>query len=146
MSWFEQRCWDRIVREHLTRIEPGTNIAVRTNSFINSNRIDNRVYYGTVTEDIRGENGRLAIPRGSQVEMIVRRAHDNDLILDLESVTIAGQRYGLETGRERVEADRPDNSLVGAIVGAISGDQVNGREVKIRRGSVLSFRLERPLV
>jgi len=137
---------DRIEREHLTRIEPGTNISVRTNQFINSNRVDNRVYYGTITQDIRGGNGRLAIPAGSQVELIVRTARDNDLILDLESVTIAGLRYGLETGRERVDAGRPDNSLVGQIVGAISGDQVNGRMVKIRRGTVLNFRLERPLV
>jgi hypothetical protein len=147
MAWAQDR--DRFReedRDRLTRIEPGTTIAVRANQYIDSDRRDNRVYYGTVTQDVRGENGRLAIPRGSQVEMIVRTARDNDLILDLESVTVAGRRYGIETDRNRVESERPDNSLVGSIIGSLSGDQVNGRRVKIRRGTVLTFRLERPLV
>jgi hypothetical protein len=133
-------------RDRVTRIEPGTTVAVRTSQFIDSDRKDNRVYYGTVTQDVRGEHGRLAIPRGAQVELIVRTAKDNDLILDLESVTVAGQRYGIQTDPDRIEAERHDNSLVGSIVGALSGDQVNGRHVKIRQGTVLTFRLERPLV
>jgi hypothetical protein len=133
-------------RDRLTRIEPGTTIAVRTNQFIDSDRRDNRVYYGTVTQDVRGGNGRLAIPRGSQVEMIVRTARDSDLVLDLESVTVAGLRYGIQTDANRVESERRDDSLVGSIIGAISGDQAIGRRVKIRRGTVLTFRLERPLV
>lgn len=132
-------------RDRTTRIERGTTIAVRTNQFIDSDRRDNRVYYGTVAQDIRGGNGRLAIPRGSQVELIVRVAHDNDLILDLESVTVKGQRYAIQTDANRVEGERNDNSLVGAIIGAINGGQASGREVKIRQGTVLTFRLERPL-
>jgi hypothetical protein len=133
-------------RDRLTRIEPGTTIAVRTNQFINSDHRDNRVYYGTVTQDVRGGNGRLAIPRGSQVEMIVRTARDNDLILDLESVTIAVLRYGIQTDANRVESERRDDSLVGSILGALNGDQANGRRVRIRQGTILTFRLERPLV
>jgi hypothetical protein len=132
-------------RHRVARIEPGTTIAIRTNQFIDSDRRDSRVYSGTVSQDVRGEHGRLAIPRGSQVELIVRVAHDNDLILDLESVTVAGQRYGLQTDVNRVEGAREDNSLVGAIVGAINGGQASGREVKIRQGTVLTFRLQRPL-
>jgi hypothetical protein len=133
-------------RDRLTRIEPGTTIAVRTNQFISSDHRDNRVYYGTVTQDVRGGNGRLAIPRGSQVEMIVRTARDNDLVLDLESVTIAGLRYGIQTDANRVESERRDDSLVGAIVGALNGQQVNGQRVRIRQGTVLTFRIQRPLV
>src|SRR5216683_6885132 len=71
--------------DRVTRIEPGTNISVRTNEPIDVERFDNRVYYGTVTQDIRGDNGRLAIPGGSRVELIVRVMRDNDLVLDLES-------------------------------------------------------------
>jgi hypothetical protein len=132
--------------DRVTRIEPGTTIAIRTNQFIDSDHRDNRVYTGTVSQDVRGEHGRLAIPRGSQVELIVRVAHDNDLILDLESVTVLGQRYGIQTEANRVEGAREDNSLVGAIVGAINGGQASGREVKIRQGTILTFRLQRPMV
>ena len=132
-------------RDRLTRIEPGTNITVRTNQFINSDRGDNRIYTATVTQDVRGSNGRLAIPRGSQAELIVRVARDNDLILDLESVNVNGERYGIQSDPNRVESRR-DDSLVGAIAGAINGGQARGREVKIGQGTVLTFRLEQPLV
>src|SRR5437588_531833 len=77
--------------ERLTRIAPGTTVVVRTNQYIESDRGDNRIYTGTVDQDVRGDNGRLAIPRGSQVELIVRTAADNDLILDLESVVVNGE-------------------------------------------------------
>src|SRR5690242_17081675 len=99
----------------LTRIEPGTNISVRPNDAIDVERFDNRVYYGTVDQDVRGENGRVGIPRGSRVELIVRVMRDNDLVLDLESVTVNGQRYAIETERTRIQSQQ-DNSLVGSII------------------------------
>src|SRR6266478_3499360 len=83
--------------DRVTRIEPGTTLAVRTTEPIDVERRDNRVYYGVVDQDIRGDNGRLAIPRGSRVELIVRVMRDNDLILDLESVNVNGQRYAIQT-------------------------------------------------
>src|ERR1700681_2754609 len=61
-------------RDRFTRLEPGTIIAVRTNESIDVERSDNRVYYGTVDQDVRGNNGGLAIPRGSNAELIVRVA------------------------------------------------------------------------
>src|SRR6185437_10426062 len=105
---------------------------------------DNRVFTGTVDQDVRGENGRLAIPRGSTVELIVRVARDNDLFLDLDSVTVNGQRYAIKTDPNRVESQR-DNSIVGAIVGAINGGEVRGRAVRLPRNTLVTFRLERPL-
>ena len=137
------RDWDR---EHsrFTRLSPGTTIAVRPNESIDVERKDNRVYYGVVDQDVRGNNGKLAIPRGSRVELIVRVERDNDLILDLESVTVNGQRYAIATEANRVESSR-DNSLVGAIVGAVSGGQVRGRAVRIPRDTLLTFRIDRPL-
>ena len=127
-----------------TRMEPGTVIAVRTNDSIDVERSDNRVYYGIVDQDVRGDNGRLAIPRGSRAELIVRVAPDNDLILDLESVMVNGERYAIRTNTERVESQR-DNSVVGTIMGAINGGQVRGRAVRIPRDSLVTFRLQRPL-
>jgi hypothetical protein len=131
-------------RDSATRIESGTTIPVRVNDAIDVERRDNRVYTGTVDRDVRGENGRMAIPRGSQVEMIVRVMRDNDLVLDLESINVNGRRYGIKADPNHVEAQR-DNSLLGNIVGAINGGQAQGRSVRIPRDSVISFRIQAPL-
>jgi hypothetical protein len=130
--------------DRLTRLERGSVIPVRTNEAIDVERRDNRVYPGIVDQDVRGDNGGLAIPRGSEAELIVRVRPDNDLILDLESVVVNGQRYAIRTDSNRVQSQR-DNSIVGSIVGAITGGQAQGRAVRIPRNSVLTFRLERPL-
>ena len=145
MGWCQDRDrdWDRD-RGVYTRLEHGTLIPVRTNDRIDVERSDNRVYYGTVDQDVRGDNGHIAIPRGSNAELIVRVAPDNDLILDLESVVVNGKRYAVRSDANRIESQRDEN-LVGQIVGAISGGQVRGRAVRIPRDSVISFRLERPL-
>jgi hypothetical protein len=130
--------------DRVTRIEPGTLMAVRTTETIDADRRDDRVYNGTVDQDVRGENGRLAIPRGAPVELIVRVEPDNDLVIDVDSVTVNGQRYALQTTANRQESVR-DNSLVGSIVGAIQGGQAQGRAVRVPRESVLTFRIQRPL-
>ena len=130
--------------DRITRIQPGTNVTVRTDATIDVERRDNRVYTGIVDQDVRGDDGRLAIPRGSSVELIVRVARDNDLILDLESIMVNGQRYAIKADPNRVESER-DNSLVGSIIGAINGGQVQGRAVRIPGGSLLNFRIQRPL-
>jgi hypothetical protein len=131
-------------RDRSTRIESGTLLAVRTNQSIDSNRRDYQVYSGIVDEDVRGDNGRVAILRGSTVELIVRVAQDNDLIIDLESVTVNGQRYAIKTDPNRQESNR-DDSLVGAVVGALQGGETRGRAIRIPKDSVLNFRLQRPL-
>jgi hypothetical protein len=71
-------------------------------------------------------------------------ARDNDLILDLESIMVNGQRYAIKADPDRVESER-DNSLVGSIIGAINGGQVQGRAVRIPGGSLLNFLIQRPL-
>jgi hypothetical protein len=138
------RGYDRDRDDRITRLEPGTLIAVRTNEGIDADKGDNRVYTGIADQDVRGDNGRLAIPRGSRVELMVRVEPDNDLIIDLESVNVNGNRYAVRTNVNRQESRR-DDSIVGAIVGAIQGGQARGRSVHIPRDSVLTFRLQRPL-
>ncbi len=117
-----------------------------------------------------------AIPRGSRVDLVVRTARDGDLILDLDSIYAHGVRYIVAATPERVEAPRDrdhggdvaaaagSGAVIGTIVGAIAGGgkgaaigaaagaatglalAANGREIHVPRGSVLTFRLERPLV
>src|SRR5436305_4174901 len=52
----------------VTTLERGTVIPVRVNEAIDVERKDNRVYTGVVDADVRGDDGRLAIPRDSEVE------------------------------------------------------------------------------
>jgi hypothetical protein len=102
--------WDQ--RRNLYAIlTPGTSIPVRTNEAIDVERRDNRVYNGIVDQEVRGDNGHIAIPRGSNAELIVRVGPNNDLILDLESVVVNGQRYAIKADTNRVGSQR-DNSLV----------------------------------
>jgi hypothetical protein len=120
-------------RDRFTRIEPATTITIRTNEFIDSDRADGRVFTGVVDRGVRGSNGRLAIPRGSPVELIVKVAPDNDLILDLESVIVNGQRYAIDAGTNHVESREGlgnnrrtgeyvgGGALLGTIIGAIAG-------------------------
>jgi len=119
----------------VSRVEPGTNLAVRTNDYINTHSRDGRVYYARIVDDVRGSDGQLAIPRGSDVELIVRRAHDNDLVLDIESITAYGRRYAIDTQAERLESSNRDGvgankrtgefvgggAVLGTILGAIAG-------------------------
>jgi hypothetical protein len=123
-------------------LDPGTTISIRLNRAIDVTRHDDRVYTGIVDRDVRADNGRIAVPRGSAAELYVRVTRDNDLILDLESIVANGQRYAIAAEPNRVESD---NSLVGSIIGGISGGAVRGQAVRIPRDSVLSFRLERRL-
>jgi hypothetical protein len=122
-------------------IDPGTTLPVRITQAIDVNRHDDRVYTGIVDQDVRADNGRIAIPRGSTAELYVRVARDNDLVLDLESIVANGQRYAISAQPNRVQS----NDLVGSIVGTLSGGAVRGRVVRIPRDSVINFRLERRL-
>jgi hypothetical protein len=117
-----------------------------------------------------------AIPRGSRVDLVVRAARDGDLILDLDSIYAHGVRYVVAAAPERIEAPRGrdrggdavaaagSGAVIGTIIGAIAGGgkgaaigaaagavtglalASHGREIHVPRGSLLTFRLERPLV
>ena len=136
---------ERDERVRFTRILPGKMVVVRTNETIDVERRDYRVYAGIIDQDIRGDNGILAIPRGSTVELMVRVTPENDLIIDLESVVADGERYAIRTTQKRIESLPTDDSLVGSIIGAINGVETRGRTVRIPRDTVLTFRVVRPL-
>jgi len=128
-----ERDWDAS-RDRITRIEPGTVVAVRTNDRIEAERFDPRIYTGTVEDSVWGTDGRLAIPRGATVELMVREARDHDLVLDLESVTIRGERYALRADAERIDArsgvgaNRRTGEYAGggAVIGGILGAIIGG--------------------
>lgn len=54
------------------------------------------------------------------MELMVRVAHDNGLLLDLESVTVNGHRYAVRTEPNVVESKRDE----GAVAEILTSDQV----------------------
>ena len=124
----------------LSRIETGTALHVRTTEKIDTETLDGRVYTGTIENDVRDTQDRLAIPAGSTAELVVRRGPDNELLLDLDSVTINGRRYGVDATRNPIGISGVDvrNSGIGAnketarnvgggaVLGALLGAVIGG--------------------
>ncbi len=115
-------------------IPAGTQIRVRTNQTIDAHdRADGRVYTGTVDRDVTSQNGTVMIPRGSNAELIVNNVNNNELSVDLESVTVSGRRYmvaaeaydksrGSSLGKNKRTGEFVGGgAALGAIVGAIAG-------------------------
>lgn len=116
-------------------IPSGTNIEVRTNQRIDLRGSSGERYSATVNRDVLDTNGSVAIPRGSEAEMVVRNLGNRDLALDLESITVNGRRYevsgesnsysaGQKPGvgkNERTAKYVGGGALLGTIIGAIAG-------------------------
>ena len=115
-------------------IRSGTRVDVRTDQAIDArDRVDGRIYTGTVANDVVGDDGRVMLPRGSRAELIVRATGDNDLSVDLDSVTVGDRRYSVDAGA--TEQTRRDGvgenkrtgeyvgggALLGTLLGAIAG-------------------------
>ncbi|MBW8885953.1 MAG: hypothetical protein JF612_14530 [Planctomycetia bacterium] len=123
----------------LNYIDPGTSVQVRTSETVDAQAVDGRIYTGVVDQDVRDAQGRMAIPRGATTELIVRRGSDNELYLDLDSVTVNGQRYAVDATRHPVSTSGIDiknsgignndetlkhvggGALWGTVIGAIAG-------------------------
>jgi len=117
-------------------IDAGTTITVRTNETIEAKDSDGRVFSGVVEQDVMNRNGNIAIPKGSDVELVVRNVSDKEVALDLDSVKVNGQRYSIQgesaanvqtEKKEGIGANKRTGKYVGggaalgAIIGAIAG-------------------------
>jgi len=117
------------------RIDSGTTVMVRTNESIDAKESDGRVFTGTVAQDVLNRAGTIVIPKGSDVEMIVKNTSNDDIALDLQSVMVNGERYSVETSDQVVTGDRKEGigtnkrtgkyvgggALLGAVIGAVAG-------------------------
>jgi hypothetical protein len=125
-------------------IPAGVNIPVRTSETIDAKTADGRIYTGVVDQDVFDVNGRVAIPRGSMAELEVKKS-GTDLSIDLDSLTINGQRYSvnadttaavgtsggvgdtIENGAGTIGANKDTatyiggGALLGTVIGAITG-------------------------
>lgn len=118
----------------------GTTVPVRTTQEINVNNVDGQVFSAVVDEDVLDSNGRVAIPQGATAELIVRKSENNDLMVDLDSVTVNGQRFAvgadqstvgtsgtLEGGAKTIGKNKKTatyiggGALLGAVIGAVAG-------------------------
>jgi hypothetical protein len=119
----------------------GSQVSVRTNEAINSGTAaEGQSFDAQVTRDARDANGDVVIPRGSDARIVIKSASKggrirgaSDLVLDLQSVTINGRSYAIETadisqkGKSGVGANKRTaeytggGAALGAIVGAIAG-------------------------
>ena len=117
-------------------IVAGTTIPIRTNDVIDTHDTGNgRVYSGVVDRDVVDDNNRIAIPRGSDVELMVRDVGDHTLILDLDAVVVKGKRYSVMTYDVTRDADEKDGvganrrtgkfvgggAIFGTLLGAVAG-------------------------
>jgi hypothetical protein len=121
------------------RVPAGTEIVVRTNEAIDAKHpSDSRIYTGSIERDVRDRNDRVVIPKGTEAELIMRDATDTDVVIDLESITMNGRRYivdsqsetvtGDETRREGLGTNKRTGKYVGggAVVGSIIGAIIGG--------------------
>ena len=86
-------------------IDALTTMTVRVLDAIGTDESDGRVFPSFVAQDVRNRRRALIIPRTSEVELIVRRLPDNEMVLDLDSVTVNGERFGLDTAAYELESE-----------------------------------------
>ncbi len=123
-------------------IPANTRISVR-----NSDRIQAGVaqagqeYPGVIVGDVIGSDGGVAIPKGSDAMLVVRQSQgqgklkgQSELVLDVGSVTVGGQKYNLETsdlvtkGKQGLGKNKRSGEFVGggAVLGTIIGAVAGG--------------------
>src|SRR5215467_5548587 len=121
---------------HAETIPPGTVIPVRTNNTIDARDTDNgRVYSGEVSRDVLDHDNNIAIPRGTDVELMVREIGHHTLAVDLDAIVVNGKRYSVATYEVTRSGDQKDGvganrrtgkfvgggALFGTILGAVAG-------------------------
>ena len=130
---------DRRLPNDWAVLPAGSSLSVRTDETIDEkNAFEGRTFSASVVQDVSDSGGRIVIPRGSQARLIVRRVSEGgtmtsgNFVLDLESVTVNGRRYVVNTedikkGETGIGANRRTAEYVGGgaalgtLIGAIAG-------------------------
>jgi hypothetical protein len=80
-------------------IAAGSQIQVKVNQPIELHSWEReRIYPARVAQDVYNQDWDIAIPRGSEAELVVRRTDPGQITVDLEAVTVNGQRYVVDAG------------------------------------------------
>jgi hypothetical protein len=114
----------------------GAEVKVRTDQAIAANASSvGKTYPVTVADDVKDQNGNVAIPKGSPATVAVTKGPSaNEVTLGLRSVTVNGHRYLLTTnkttrkgGKEGIGMNKRTGeyvgggALAGTLIGAIAG-------------------------
>ncbi len=128
--------------DYVNPIPAGTTVQVRTTEKIDTQSMDGRIYTGTVENEVRDAQGRLAIParcngRARRSSRTGRRTGARPRLSDGERPTVRRGRYS-KSGRHRGVGDAVRNSGIGAnkdtaihvgggaLLGAILGAAIGG--------------------
>jgi len=124
-----------------TTIQNGTELSVRTNEMIDSSTATSgQRFSAVIAADVLDSTGAVRIPRGSDAQLVIRNANadgsnsSSDLVLDVDSLTVAGTRYNVSTGdlakegRDGVGMNKRTGVMVGggAAIGTVIGAIVGG--------------------
>ncbi len=130
----------------------GTEVAVRSEETIDSGvAVEGQTFAAEVSGSIKDAAGDVVIPDGANATIVIKsssrggRFHDaSDLVLDLDSIAIAGRKYRLSTadlvekgkdgvgGNKRTAKFVGSGAAIGAVIGAITG---GGKGAAIGAGS-----------
>jgi hypothetical protein len=130
----------------------GSEVSVRMDEPIDSGTAaEGQTFEARITRDAKDANGDVVIPRGARAGVVIKSASKggrfvgaSDLVLDLQSVSIDGRLYTIDTaeisqqGKSGVGANKRTatyaggGAALGAIIGAIAG---GGKGAAIGAGS-----------
>ncbi len=133
-------------------VAAGTELPVRVEETIDSARaVEGQTFAAEIARPVMDEAGAVVLPRGANAVVVIRSASKggrfkgaSDLVLDVQSVSVGGRRYAVETvdlrrkGREGVGVNKRTGeyvgigSAIGAVIGAIAG---GGKGAAIGAGS-----------
>jgi hypothetical protein len=130
----------------------GTEVSVRSEEAIDSaTAAEGQTYAAEIADDVLDGAGDVVIPRGSNAQIVIRSSSKggrfrgtSDLVLDLQSISVEGQKYLISTsdlkqsGKQGIGANQRTaeytggGAALGAIIGAIAG---GGKGAAIGAGS-----------
>lgn len=151
-------------------ISSGTEIQVRTDQAIDVKDAARagETYSGSVANEVLDSSGHVAIPKGSRAEMRVVASENKNLTLGLQSVTVNGRRYKIqsqavsESGQQKqgvgmnkrtgeyVGGGAAAGTLIGALagggkgaaIGALAGGAAGAGAQTLTRGKALNIPAE----
>ena len=127
--------WSEAALAESRVIPSGTELKVRTSEKIDSKTAsDGQTFAAVVEQDVVDGSGQTALPKGSDAELVIRKAVSGNLLLDIQSVTAGGQRYLVSTtdlkekgSRQGIGKNKRTAEMVGGgaalgtVIGAIAG-------------------------
>jgi len=137
---FSQRGSHRAENTGPVTIPAGTEIAVLTNQNITSKDANpGQIYSADIANNVTDSNGRVAIPKGSPAELVLRDvksggvAGTSEATLDLQSIKVGSRRYNVDTAditqssRQGIGANKRTaeyvggGTVLGTLIGAAAG-------------------------